>query len=264
LIEFLEDHPPFAKALDYHVDNSPRYLVRDSKLYKYGEAVKLGDVELSHDKPQFIAPIEVPDVTLPEGTTLDGGAFAENDQIEHVVLPEGLEEIPAYAFSECSQLRSVEIPSSVRVIVDGAFENSGLHNVSLPNNVQLGRAVFCGTPLTEVVIPNGVEDIPPKCFKDCKQLETVHLPEGLNRLGSGAFIRCESLEDINLPSSLIQIKNSCFEDCMSLTEIVIPDSVKEIRSDAFWGCENITVFIHTDEFDDIIEKCGVKEIIHDF
>ena len=265
LLDFLDDHPPFAKALNLHVDSTPMPFVFYSTLFQYDEVIKLDNIEVNRGKKHVIESYQVStDVVLPRGTTLKSAAFSANNVIEHIVLPEGLEIIPSYAFEECYRLISVEIPKSVRLIKNGAFEGSSLKDVVLPNNVVLSRSVFLNTDLIDIKIPDGICEIPTCCFDGCRHLQNVRLSEDVTVIDYASFRGCESLKRINLPYGLKFLGGYCFQGCKSLTEIVIPDSLQQIYDSTFKGCDNLTVFIHTDEFDEGIYNCGVKEIVHDF
>ena len=48
-------------------------------------------------------------------------AFRYNENVEHVVIPDGVTEIQTGAFKECSNLKSVVIPESVSEINEDTF-----------------------------------------------------------------------------------------------------------------------------------------------
>lgn len=88
----------------------------------------------------------------------------------HAVIPEGSAEIIEVAFQDCTNLVSVEIPGSVRVINWGAF--------------------YGCSGLTAVVIPEGVEEIQECVFKGCTALKDVTLPKSLKRISFDDFEGC--------------------------------------------------------------------------
>ena len=92
------------------------------------------------------------------------------DENGHAVLPDSLTEIEECAFENCTNLLSVEIPGSVKVIYYGAF--------------------FGCTGLTSIVIPEGVEDIQECVFKGCTALKDVTLPQSLKSVSFDAFEGC--------------------------------------------------------------------------
>ena len=52
---------------------------------------------------------------------INKNAFAGHDRITDIVLPSGIERIPAGAFSGCSGLRRITIPRKIKTIQEGAF-----------------------------------------------------------------------------------------------------------------------------------------------
>ena len=72
-----------------------------------------------------------------------------------------------YAFSNCSQMTDITIPSSVLTIGEGAF--SGCNS------------------LTSITIPNGVTSIGDWAFSCCGGLTSVTIGSGIQGIGSSAF-----------------------------------------------------------------------------
>ena len=85
--------------------------------------------------------------------------------------------IPARAFSDCVNLESVTIPSSVKIIGNNAFYGcSNLINLTIPDSVTtIGEYAFayCGS-LTSVTIPDSVTTIGSKAFWGCDSLTSVY------------------------------------------------------------------------------------------
>ena len=143
------------------------------------------------------------------------------------------------AFSFCSSLSEIVIPSSVASIGDSAFSwCDSLSKIVIPSSVtSIGDEAFydCDS-LSEIVIPSSVTCIGDKAFYDCYSLSEIVIPSSVTCIGDSAFSSCYSLSEIVIPSSVTSIGDEAFYDCYSLSEIVIPSSVTSIGDGVFYGC----------------------------
>ena len=98
------------------------------------------------------------------------------NSVKSIVLPESLEQIGAYAFSNCLSLEKVVVPDSVKHIYEGAFLNC--------------------SEMKTIVLGKGVEGINYDAFKGCEKLEEIVLPEGVTQITKGLFAGCKNLEKI--------------------------------------------------------------------
>lgn len=66
--------------------------------------------------------------------TIGEYAFA-NTTIESIEIPEGvLVEIPFRCFLNCTLLKEVKLPSTLKVISECAFDNTALDKIEIPDN----------------------------------------------------------------------------------------------------------------------------------
>ena len=148
-----------------------------------------------------------------------------------------------YAFSGCSSLTSLTLPSSVTLIGGHAFEKcSGLTSLTLPSSVtSIGEFAFryC-SGLTSLTIPSGVTTIDYYAFADCRGLTSLTLPSSVTSIGGHAFAWCSGLTSLTLPSSVTSIGGHAFAWCSGLTSLTLPSSVTSIGGHAFESCSGLT------------------------
>ena len=140
-------------------------------------------------------------------------------------IPNGIEVIADYAFSQRRNLSHITIPDSVVYMGEFAF----LCCFSLENDIQLhdirqvSRCCFDGcSHLKSASIGSGIETIEPHAFAGCSLLTQVNMAEGLETIENGAFADCVSLASISLPTSIKEIEPDAFQNCNSLRQILIP------------------------------------------
>ena len=105
----------------------------------------------------------------------------------------------------------------------------------------LGVEAFwnCGSYLTAITLPDGLESIGDKAFYSCSSLTAIDIPSSVTSIGEEAFRSCTSLKDVTLPDGLESIGSYAFRDCTSLTAIEIPSSITSIGTSAFNGCTSL-------------------------
>ena len=148
-----------------------------------------------------------------------------------------------YAFSGCSSLTSLTLPSSVTSIGGHAFEKcSGLTSLTLPSSItSIGEFAFryC-SGLTSLTIPSGVTTIDYYAFADCRGLTSLTLPSSVTSIGGHAFAWCSGLTSLTLHSSVTSIGDYAFAWCSGLTSLTLPSSVTSIGGHAFESCSGLT------------------------
>ncbi|SFP37241.1 protein of unknown function [Butyrivibrio proteoclasticus] len=131
-------------------------------------------------------------------------------------IPDGVTEIPSYAFEKVKHITTVNIPDSVRKIGDYAFYDDSIQNISFGGGVtEIGAFAFQGPQLsnTDLNIPDNVSNIGPyafaftgiksvtanaslgvRCFKGCGNLHSVNLGTNVKEIGKDAFEGCDGID----------------------------------------------------------------------
>ena len=179
-------------------------------------------------------------------TSIGADVFKEFKELETVVLPEGLLSIGEAAFRECSNLRQVTFPNTLKEIGANVFMyDKKLETVVLPEGLQtIGEAAFreCSN-LRQVTFPNTLKEIGANVFMYDKKLETVVLPEGLQTIGEAAFRECSNLRQVTFPKTLKKIGNWAFKHCSELESVILPEGLEELGEGAFSDCFNMTELV---------------------
>ena len=198
----------------------------------------------------FGANKNVVSVTLPDTVRVIGQyAFVNCSSLSEVHLPEGLLTIEVSAFGG-QTLRSIHIPSTTSYIDNGVFALCGLEEITvadgnpyyyvkgnclierkseavvqgcktsvIPDGVKTIRyGAFCGTDVTEIVIPDSVRTIEDYAFYSNRTLTSVTLGSGVQTIGNDAFC-ATGLTEIHIPANVVTMGEDVFFACTELTDI---------------------------------------------
>jgi len=176
--------------------------------------------------------------TFPPKVTVINSIFAECKDLKSVTIPSTIKTIQMSAF-EGTGLESITIPEHITSLPMWAFKNcTNLVTVDMPGVTTLsGQSIFEGcTSLKTVNMPKVKTMSALWMFKDCKALESITIPEGVTALPNQGFIGCSSLKDVKLPSTITALPTFAFQHCTSLKSITIPAKVTSYGSQTFVGC----------------------------
>ncbi len=168
-----------------------------------------------------------------------------NNEIASLDINSNTKIIYDSAFMWCSNIESIEIPSSVASIGSVAFRACGsLKTITFKENSALksiGSGAFNSCVCLESIeIPASVINIGDSAFYNCSGLKTILFEENsaLENIGYETFRGCSSLESITISNSVKSIGEMAFFDCSNLKSIMIPKSVTSIGYGAFYNCSD--------------------------
>ncbi len=181
-------------------------------------------------------------------------SFSNCDQLKKVEIPSGVATLEDEAFSHCDNLTEVAISESVTSIANGMFyqcpamtdirvneKNPAYCSVDgVLYTKDKSKLVRCPSTKAECQIPDSVTSLGDSAFAGNKLLTAVDIPDGVTIIPYQSFRGCSGLKRVGLPDGVTSIGSGAFLDCSSLTELNIPESVTEFKNDVFMGCSSLT------------------------
>lgn len=171
--------------------------------------------------------------------SIGANAFSSCTSLSSISVPSGVTFIGERAFSSCTKMTSCYIPESVVHIERYAFSGNGCCETS-KGAIYVGSWVVDSVPgATSATLRAGTKHIADRAFMDCKSLKTVYLPNTLLDISSGAFYGT-GITSLNIPGSVRTIGNSAFKFCISLETLTFGNGIEIIDSSAFSNCNRLT------------------------
>ncbi|MBR1752455.1 MAG: leucine-rich repeat protein [Ruminococcus sp.] len=144
----------------------------------------------------------------------------DENQINSVIIEDGITNIGKYAFSGFHDLTNVFIADSVRSIDNCAFRD-------------------CEN-LKSISIPYGVMSIGSSAFSGCIKLKNITIPSTVKCIGSNAFSETEWLKRKQNKNPLVIVNGILIDADKCTGKVTIPEGVTSIADCAFTNNSNIT------------------------
>ncbi len=182
-------------------------------------------------------------------------AFVNCTLLKSIKIPNTVKKIGKNAFGGCSQLEEVFISSSVEEIGEGAFADCiSLKNIQIDENNKHYKSVdgslftkngevliqyASGKDADSYVVPEETKIIADKAFFNTPLLVNITIPDGLTTIGNHAFERCALLKSIDIPDSVTQIGEKAFYECFALESVKLSANITSIASKMFLSCSSL-------------------------
>lgn len=173
-------------------------------------------------------------VNIPDNVeTIEVYAFSNARQLQELHLPDSLTSLGRYAFEECRSLRTVKIPTKLKEIPWYAFQYcSSLQSVELHDSITgIGDYAFRNCDLREITLPKSTTWVGGYAFYGNANLSKVTLNEGLVDIWTYAF-QNTAIDTLNCPPTLRNIYSNAFRDCTNLRQINLNEGLTRIESGA--------------------------------
>ena len=170
---------------------------------------------------------------LPGTKYIAEDAFRNNSYLVTVILPDGLLEIKANAFNSAKSLSAIEIPNTVELIGNAAFQNCGSSlNVIFKDGeaaLVITDNAFSGAHISEIALPARLVVLGDYAFSGISGLQSVTFAEGsrLTTIGSYTF-RGTAIKEFTLPANVVTMGSYNFASCSSLVSFSFNNSIKSI------------------------------------
>ena len=167
--------------------------------------------------------------------------FLYCDNLKTVELPSSLKGIGQYTFAYCPSLEDITLPANLELIGQNAFRATGLKSFTVPANVTiLYNYILAECPnLTSVTLHNDITEFKQYVFKGSAQLTGVVLPTSLAKIGSDCFygtaITTMDLSNIKITSATANL----FRDCTQLTSVTLHPDSTALGNYFFAGCTSL-------------------------
>ena len=167
-------------------------------------------------------------------TAIADGAFAENETLKTLILPESITTIGEGILAGCKTLHSLETP------LMGANKESEQYlgylfgaTTHKDNPLKIPASLACLRISAEWNI------LPAYALFDCNDLICLSLPENVTVIEKYALFNCKSLKQIDELERIVTFGDRALMDCAALQTITLSNSLQTVGFGAFEGCTSI-------------------------
>lgn len=249
------------------------------------------DYYISSNNYQGLEHAVIPETVVHNGehytvTSIGFYAFASS-KIKSVHIPKTITKIGGLAFNNCQSLETVYINDlTAWLSIEFGYYTAHYYSYYCYYDIDEWRKESSANPMTcasqlllngqevtELVVPETINEIKDYAFMGCDHLTRIKLHNGISTIGTSAFAGCtklniveasnlqywcgvsrkenaftapfhlllndKELKHLEMPYSMTEIKPRAFEYCGYITDVNIPESVSTIGANAFYGCKSL-------------------------
>lgn len=206
---------------------------------------------------------------------INGYAFAQCENLQEIVLGDGITTIDEYAFSGCTGLTALNVPNTVTTLGDYAFADcENIEKINIPDSLELlGVGVFRNwAKLKEFTISHDhpkysiIEETTADgktcqvlCSKNkdtlilympSNNVTSYTVPSSIRTIDSYAFSGAK-LRTIVIGETVTELGDGLFYNCKQLTSVTLPKNTTEIKYSMFENCTRLKEIINTENIEKI-------------
>ena len=173
-------------------------------------------------------------ITLPKGAICGANPFSNNcPNLKEILVDEGNENLisvdgvvffkdmktlVAYPEGKGSQY---VIPDGVKTIFDAAFSGcSSVTNILIPSSViKISSSAFSSTGISTIELPKNLTEIPSYMVAWCHKLSEIEIPQNVTTIGHYAFAGT-NLMSVTIPSNVSAIGHNSFWGLDNLQQVI--------------------------------------------
>lgn len=162
---------------------------------------------------------------------IEQSAFRFAKKLKNIVLPNSVKSIEGGAFNNCESLEKINIPTSMTVIEGLFYGCKNLKYVEFHDGIkEIDTGAFENTAITSLNLPNGIEKIGMLAFSGCKNLESVVFPKKLKTVGYQVFAGCDKLKSVTINENLLELHPYVLSEIPNLLDIYVDDKNLNYKS----------------------------------
>ena len=193
----------------------------------------IDDEDPLYIKQWYIGEDTIKKVIIPDGVEeINAYAFAKLTALEEVVMPASLTKIGVGAFYGCEKLKTINL-ENVQFINSEAFRGCALERMNLDTVVAIGNYTFAENSLTSLILPSTAQSLGEGAFKNNTNLASVQFRAPKIKIAPYVFYGCTELRSININSAVIS--SYAFAGCTKLQNVTLGRDVAVIGEFAFAG-----------------------------
>lgn len=209
---------------------------------------------------------EVPlsSVTLCERLSLMPGAFAYQQNLTELTVPNGV--TYALAFSHCEHLRTVTFAEGATDLGFGCDGCTALERLVVPTSATsfnvivinapalaqeldlshtqivnwADNAAFINCPITQVKLPATIRSLGKFAFKNCQIASLDNVANLHNLQGTFQGFAGNPLTEVELWDGITALGQGALQDCKKLTTVTLNEHIEKLPDQAFKGCAKLT------------------------
>lgn len=185
-------------------------------------------------------------------TSIEYEAFRECSSLKTVRLPESIRNIGSMAFAQCNNLEQIILPEGLETIGGYFIEYTAIQSLTIPSTVtDCGFCISDADHLEEIIFADGMEKVPDRAcaFTDSygnrnnETLKRIIVPDSVREIGKEAFYKCVAIEKLQLGKQIEKIDGEAFYGCTWIKSIRVPENITFMGSGVFEKCSNLETVI---------------------
>jgi len=175
-------------------------------------------------------------------------AFAGSQSLQTITIPRSVISINYGALADCPSLTEIHVDTA-NTHYDSREDCNGIvctwkgklmlvagcRTTRIVDDIRyIAPQAFRGVGgLSEIALPEKMDEIGEEAFRDCKDLTAFAVPQGVRFVEEGTFSGCAKLQTVTLAKSVERLRKDSFKGCTALQRIVCIKKYPPIVEDAF-------------------------------